>query len=296
ILNGGLLSDASIREKDGKYYYFQWTAKTKKFLEWIKNLLEEKGVKNAYISISNYTTKTFMLGFYLNKYADLVHLRQKWYKQINGKTIKVVPKDLVLTPTTLLFWYLGDGSLVKRRNDDVRIPAVVLATNNFLKDDVDLLIKKLRELNLSFYPVKYKSGFTGKDCGYALWSKTSDGTPFRFFQLIGFEPPKNIARLVTGRKGRYSRPHFFLDKWPSEKELLRMLSNVKQFGRIFKMRRKKLGLTQREVANLVGVSREHVRNIENCKRCGSFKVFMKMLNILFNSYYQNVFSYEFSGY
>jgi len=79
-----------------------------------------------------------MLGFYINArpYRELLHLRDKWYKEKKGKTIKVVPRDLELTSTTLLFWYLGDGSLIRRRNDETRVPHIAFATNGFSKKDV----------------------------------------------------------------------------------------------------------------------------------------------------------------
>ncbi len=41
---------------------------------------------------------------------------------INGKTIKTIPNNLEITPTSLLFWYLGDGSLVRRKRDENRVP------------------------------------------------------------------------------------------------------------------------------------------------------------------------------
>ncbi len=54
-----------------------------------------------------------MLSFYITArpYKGLLSLRDKWYKEIKRKTIKVVPRDLNLTPTTLLFWYLGGWKL-----------------------------------------------------------------------------------------------------------------------------------------------------------------------------------------
>ncbi|HDJ96778.1 MAG TPA: helix-turn-helix domain-containing protein, partial [Candidatus Aenigmarchaeota archaeon] len=166
---------------------------------------------------------------------------------------------------TLLFWYLGDGSLVRRRNDPTRVPYVVLATNNFLKEDIDLLIQKLKELNLNFYPVKYKSGFTGKECGYCLYSKTSDETVFRFFKLIGLECPKEIANCVTGRKGRYGKVNRFKDKWPTKEDWLRILSNVK-IGRFLRRKRLELGLSQQKLAEKVGIRRENIRDVELEKR------------------------------
>ena len=280
IINGGLLGDASIRVRENKYFYFNWYAKSVKFLEWLKGLLEENGITNSYISLSSSKSQVYLLGFYINKHPQLLDLRQKWYANIDGKTVKIVPGDLQLTPTTLLFWYLGDGSLSRRKNDESRIPAVVLATNNFSLSDVLLLQKKLAEIGLNFYLVRYKSGFTGKYCGYALRSKTSDETPYKFFELIGFVPPKEIANAVTGRKGKGSKLHKFKDKWPNEDEILKMMSNVKALGKILKKRRKQLGLTQKELARLVGISTEHLKRVENGKRFASFKVLKSICKTL----------------
>jgi len=191
----------------------------------------------------------------------------------------LVPRDLKLTSTTLLFWYLGDGSLIRRKNDPNRVPFIVLATNNFSKKYIDFLIRKLKELNLNFYPVKYKSGFTGKFCGYCLYSKTQDGTPFRFFKLIGFKCPKEIANCFTGRKGRYRELKLFKDKWPTEDDWIRILSNVK-IGKILRKRRLELGLTQAQLAEKVGVRREMIRDVELEKRNLNVKNFRKILNVL----------------
>jgi len=280
-VNGLLLSDASIRVRDNKYHYFALNAKDKRFLEWVKKILKRFRIHNTYIVLNSKVTNVFTLGFYMNKCStkELLLLRENWYKKINGKTVKVVVRDLKLTPTTLLFWYLGDGSLIRRKNDPNRVPFIVLATNSFLKKDIKFLIQKLKELNLNFYPVKYKSGFTGKDCGYCLYSNTQDGTPFRFFKLIDFKCPKQITNCFTGRKGRYSELHYFKDKWPTEEDLIKILSNV-DLSKILKYERRELGLTQKQLAERIGICREHVRDIENGKRYASVKIFRKVLKAL----------------
>ncbi len=280
IINGTLLSDASVRIYKNKYYWYSLNARSPKFLKWVSKIFEKFKIP-TYITVNNKISKVFTLGFYINarKHKWLLSLRNKWYKKINGKSIKIVPRDLKLTPTTLLFWYLGDGSLIRRKKDLSRIPFIVLATNNFLEEDIEFLIKKLQELGLNFYPVKYKSGFTGNPCGYCLYSNTKDGTPFRFFQLIGFKCPKEIAECITGRKGKYGEVHYFKEKWPNEEDWIKILSNVK-IGGILRKRRFELGLTQDQLAKKIGIRKENIRDVELEKRNFSVANFRKILGVL----------------
>jgi len=111
IINGTLLGDATIGVRQGKYYYYSLTATSKEFLEWIAKIF--KGVKiHTYITLNNNISKVYSLGFYINTTGidELLNLREKCYNKIGGKTVKRIPRDLELTPTTLLFWYLGDGA------------------------------------------------------------------------------------------------------------------------------------------------------------------------------------------
>ncbi len=296
ILNGGLLGDASIRVK-GKYQWFSWVAKDKNLLQFIKNKLRNLGINNTYISVSNKKSKTYLLGFYMNKYPELLRLREKWYINLNGKTQKVIPKDLKLTQTTLLYWYLGDGSLIRHKNPS-RVPWIVLATNNFLREDVETLIKKLKKLNLNFYPVKYRSGFKkGKECGYALVSKVSDATVYNFFKLIGFRPPKEIENCITGRKGKESKLHFIKDKWPKDDEWIKIISNIPNLGLVLKIKeiRKRIGLTQKELGKRIGISREAIRDFENGKRNLRVDNLRKLLKSLKLTYRSNFHCFNFQS-
>lgn len=277
VIIGTLLGDGCVFLDRGKYARYKLTAKDKHFVDWVGKLLLRVGLK--VYTTSDKRNKTHIL--YSSTNSLCTDLRSEWYKKINGRTQKVIPKDLKFTPNTLLFWYLGDGSLIRHKNPN-RVPCIVLATTNFSKKDINFLIKKLRELELNFYPVMYKSGFTGKECGYCLYSNIQDGTPFRFFQIIGFEPPKEIANCITGRKGESSKLHRIKDKWPTEEDWIKILSNVKEAGKFFKQKRLEMGLSQRELAKLIGCSREHVRDVENCKHGASvkyFKIVLKALNL-----------------
>jgi len=296
MITGTLLGDGCIALDRGKYPRYKLTAKDKNFLIWFQEPLKSFSIK-SFVSRESKFLETFSLNVYINTspFPELARLRERWYKKINGKTIKIIPKDLKLTPTILFFWHLGDGSLIRRKNDPNRVPFIVLATNNFLRRDIDFLIRKLKELNLNFYPVKYKSGFTGKDCGCCLYSNTQDGTPFRFFKLIGFECPKEIADCFTGRKGRYSELHYFKGKWPTEEDLIKILSNI-DVSKILKHKRKESGLTQNQLAERIGTCREHVRDIENGRRYASVKIFRKVLKALNIEikYLLNEFNYNVS--
>lgn len=77
-------------------------------------------------------------------------LARKWYKNDNGtfyrnkngRIIKIIQSDLVLTPLTLCIWYMDDGCKEKGKN------RLWLCTNGFTVPEVEFLIKRL-EIDLS---------------------------------------------------------------------------------------------------------------------------------------------------
>ena len=285
ILNGTLLGDACIlfdNYKYKKYFVYKITAKGQIFLFWLNFIFKTFQINNSWIT-EDKRNNNFSLCFYINncKYSELMKLREKWYIEKHGKYAqKIIPRDLQLNSTVLLYWYLGDGSLIRRKNNSVNVPYIVLATNAFSKEDIDFLIQKLKELNLNFYPVKYKSGFTKKESGYCLYSKTQDGTPFRFFKLIGLECPKEIANCSTGRKGIYHEEKFFKDKWPTEKDWIKILSNVKGIGKSIKERREQINMSRKELTKLLKVGKSYIRSIESGNRNPSVNKLRAILKTL----------------
>ena len=281
IIEGCLLGDGCIENKVDKYFYFKVSARDEKFVEWIKQLLENF---NIHCWISHENKKLYSAGFYINtcSYNELLLLERKWYKKGEKRRIKIVPSDLKLTPTTLLFWYLGDGSLIRRKDDTARVPHISLATNSFSKEEVEFLKNRLKEdLGLNFYIVSNttSTGFRKTiKTEYTLRSKVQDGTPFKFFKLIGLECPKEIANCITGSKG--GSLHYFKDKWPNEEDWVRILSNVKEIGPILRKRRLELNLSQNQLGKIVGIRRENVRDVELMKRNFCAANFRKILNAL----------------
>lgn len=64
----------------------------------------------------------------------LIPVYRKWYPASNN-FIKVVPNDLVLTRTTLLHWFLDDGSAVKREDREGHQIVISLSTQGFTKEE-----------------------------------------------------------------------------------------------------------------------------------------------------------------
>lgn len=275
-----------MRKRTNHHFYYKHAAKDKKYLEWQSRLLEKHGIKGC-IGLDNRISEVYRLGFYINSLRNdyLTDLHKNWYRKVNGRNIKHLPGDLNINPLVLLHWYLGDGSLIRQKGN--RIPRIVLATNNFSKEDINFLLEKLKLLELNFYSLRCFSGFkNGKESGYVLISKTEDGTPFRFFRLVGLECPKEISECITGRKGRGSRLHHFRDKWPTPEDWLRILSNEPGIGKILKKRRLELGISQGQLAKKAGVGRNTVKRIERGVRWPSVALFRTYLNILdINSLY-----------
>ena len=71
----------------------------------------------------------------------------RWYpKNQEGKRLKQVPDDVEITPTSVMMWYLGDGSLVKPENNSTVM--LRLSTDGFLKEGVELLVTKLNDIGI----------------------------------------------------------------------------------------------------------------------------------------------------
>lgn len=56
--------------------------------------------------------------------------------------------------------------------------------------------------------------------------------------------------------------------------------DTKDIGRRVKAARKKLGMTQEEFAEKIGVSTTHISHIENAKGNGSIRTVIKIMNVL----------------
>lgn len=71
----------------------------------------------------------------------LTEQRYRWYPK--GK--KIVPQDVILDKNSILWWYIGDGHLHKKKSRP-NYRQIVLATNGFLSTEVFWLIEKLKDI------------------------------------------------------------------------------------------------------------------------------------------------------
>jgi dimeric dUTPase (all-alpha-NTP-PPase superfamily) len=102
-------------------------------------------------------------------YSFLKKYDERWYD--NGG-IKHIPYDFKITPTVLLYWYLGDGSF-NTNNKTVRF-----STCCFNQNDIILLIEQLKHLGLYSY-------ITARN---EIFLKTQSTNAF--FEIIGCCPVK----------------------------------------------------------------------------------------------------------
>lgn len=74
-------------------------------------------------------------------HPDIHKQMQRWYPD-GGK--KQPPDDVRITPTSVMMWYLGDGSLVV--DNEVNTVMLRLSTDGFLPERVEFLARRLKEV------------------------------------------------------------------------------------------------------------------------------------------------------
>jgi len=143
ILYGLLLSDAGLyidyRNKNPKPI-FQLSSITKSFIEDIKNNIPF--IYGPIIIRKSYKTQTYTAkeSYLLRSHIDSYLIKEyyRWYIQRK----KVVPKDFILTPLILKYWFYGDGSTSYKTKVHNTV-CLTLSSNSFTLDEVQFLIKRL---------------------------------------------------------------------------------------------------------------------------------------------------------
>lgn len=151
ILNGELLGDGCLDlGKEAKGAIYRHTNKYIDYLKWLFTKLAILGLKgNGKIYINSHG-QSYQANTY--RYRELTDLREKWYPH----GVKAIPEDTSLTPITVLHWFLGDGSLIKRR--DRNLYRLYLATDGFTYDDVYKLNSEIRDMGINSYAQHIANG------------------------------------------------------------------------------------------------------------------------------------------
>ena len=140
IIDGALLGDWYVGQTSPIAASLQSSGKYQQFMVWFASLVSSLGLEMS--NVSHFICTSFEYGEYdsyaccSKSYPELLSIRNTWYP--NGK--KIVPQDLVMTPTMALHWFIGDGCLSCR--GDGR-PRIVLNTQGFTNGDIDRLVGML---------------------------------------------------------------------------------------------------------------------------------------------------------
>lgn len=152
ILNGLMLGDGCLeKHKNGTNASLRITraSKDKEYLIFHKNKL----INLPYCKIRDRenldkrTNKIYYSSILSTRVsAELTLLYNKWY--IGG--VKIIPKDLELTPIVLATWFADDGNIIVNKGRY----RIKLSTHGFTYDEViflQLLILKTFKINMSIY-------------------------------------------------------------------------------------------------------------------------------------------------
>ncbi len=154
IINGHLLGDGSIG-KDG--IRFSLSNSCYEYITLTQNILNKLAERKASINVDKRTVTQF--GSIKSKrkpsYKAVCSLKQifeplrnKWYINGSGKSQKVIPSDMRLTPLTCNRWYIDDGSIRARTTSGIQSLELTLCTDDFLENDVDSLVEQLKNHNI----------------------------------------------------------------------------------------------------------------------------------------------------
>jgi hypothetical protein len=133
ILDGILLSDGGI--------YKVKQSITKAFIDNIKTNISFNYcpiyVRPAYITKKYRANESYILTSHCD--TSLINDHKRWYPTHK----KIIPKDLILTPLSVKYWFYGDGSTVQD-NRKTNLVCLQLATNGFTWEDVEFLIERFK--------------------------------------------------------------------------------------------------------------------------------------------------------
>lgn len=138
--DGGVGIDRRMKSKKARY---RCSLEYKELCEYLIGFFEG--------SVSKYDSNKMKQGFFFEgstRYSEEAYEQYlRWYpKNQEGKKLKQVPDDVEITPTSVMMWYLGDGSLVKPENDSTVM--LRLSTDGFDPKGVELLVSKLKEVSI----------------------------------------------------------------------------------------------------------------------------------------------------
>ncbi len=129
-------------------------------------------------------------------HKELNHIHKRWYPKEN-EFIKLVPRDFVLTPISLLHWFMDDGCSFRRKREHKKINfkhnnnqiLITLCSESFSREDNLFLSQQLSDLfNLDARVRPYTGNNNGS--GYRISIPQSQAQ--HFFEVIGDCPVPSL--------------------------------------------------------------------------------------------------------
>ena len=145
FITGELLGDGTIEISSNYAARYTHVNKHKKYMEWLSGKLLLSGIERTGVLckkvMDQYKNPCVSYGYGSRSYPEFLPIAKKWYPS----GIKIVPRDLCLSPLIARQWFLGDGGL--HHHSDARTN-IDLHTNGFSKADVLFLVEKLLEIGV----------------------------------------------------------------------------------------------------------------------------------------------------
>jgi len=182
-VDGCVISDLHISPGG----YLQWGFQYEEFSKYIANLFN---IYQPKLNVRHYKTKFWTKGGVWSTeernrtsycgstkvHLDFKRQRKRWYP--DGK--KRIPEDVLITPTSLLLWYLGDGSL------DRFSGYIVLCTDGYNLSEHQLLQHKLSLLSIN---AKIRGQYRTREKKYYHKLLITRKNVKKFFDVIGYSSP-----------------------------------------------------------------------------------------------------------
>ena len=154
VLVGKMLGDGTLTVKQNNGMNtanVAWGQKEEDYTDWCVNILHDLGTKGGCVT-SGYGT-TMYRGRTKNTVA-IYNLFSSW--AISGT--KEVPKNIKLTPISMAFWYMDDGTLCHAEDQEDRVR---FATNGFSLESCEHLVRELKRYDIEAAIKDYKGNTIG---------------------------------------------------------------------------------------------------------------------------------------
>ncbi len=165
FIEGELLGDGHLEIQSKYSARYSHGSKYKEYVEWLSEMFNSFGVKQTGKIYQNFNKERLLDGHFFSgswaynyaslSYPELLTLWKRWYRPSTSKDakqwkhlykyIKIVPRDIELTPLVCRQWYIGDGSLSHYKRGKSR-DTIKLSTKGFLVEDIDFLVIELKKL------------------------------------------------------------------------------------------------------------------------------------------------------